>query len=371
MEKYPIDKKKVLYIGGFELPDKNAAAQRVIGIAKSLRDLGYEVCFVNSVKGLQQNESIKKEYFGFDTIEYGRETDLDYLVTGTTAIKSIEAVSPDYIIAYNYPALALERIRFFCSKKGIKCIGDATEWYDSKSGNIVFRMIKSFDTWYRMTVVHKKLDGIIAISRYLFDYYKDSVNTVLIPPTVDITDDKWQASDKKQTDVVTFVYAGSPSAQKEKLDLIVETFGSIPKYYCVKLYIIGVSKAQFIDMYSWKHTISERISFLGRLEHKEALQIVKQSNWTIILRENNSVVKAGFPTKLVESISCGIPVLVNRFSNIDEYLSGKNSIIVNSVDKLSEYIEKACEEQKSVDNSVFDFRLFLEELEKLFVVMEL
>ena len=29
----------VLYIGGFELPDKNAAAQRVVGIAKSLRDL--------------------------------------------------------------------------------------------------------------------------------------------------------------------------------------------------------------------------------------------------------------------------------------------------------------------------------------------
>ena len=35
--------KKVLYVGGFELPDKNAAAHRVIGNAKVFKELGYEV----------------------------------------------------------------------------------------------------------------------------------------------------------------------------------------------------------------------------------------------------------------------------------------------------------------------------------------
>ena len=37
---------KVLYIGGFELPDKNAAAHRVISNAFLLRELGYEVSFI-------------------------------------------------------------------------------------------------------------------------------------------------------------------------------------------------------------------------------------------------------------------------------------------------------------------------------------
>ena len=37
----------VLYIGGFELPDKNAAAHRVLGIAKILKELGYSVEFMN------------------------------------------------------------------------------------------------------------------------------------------------------------------------------------------------------------------------------------------------------------------------------------------------------------------------------------
>ena len=78
MDTQPIDKKRILYIGGFELPDKNAAAQRVIGIAKSLRDSGYKVRFVNALKEYS-GEPHKTEYFGFSTFEYKREGDKDYL----------------------------------------------------------------------------------------------------------------------------------------------------------------------------------------------------------------------------------------------------------------------------------------------------
>lgn len=34
--------KRILYIDGFELPDRNAAGQRVVGIAKGFRPLGNE-----------------------------------------------------------------------------------------------------------------------------------------------------------------------------------------------------------------------------------------------------------------------------------------------------------------------------------------
>ena len=44
--------KKVLYIGGFELPDKNAAAQRVMTNAKLLREMGYEVIFIGISKDI-------------------------------------------------------------------------------------------------------------------------------------------------------------------------------------------------------------------------------------------------------------------------------------------------------------------------------
>ena len=42
--------KKILYIGGFELPDKNAAAQRVVGNSYILKNLGYEIIFLKKKK---------------------------------------------------------------------------------------------------------------------------------------------------------------------------------------------------------------------------------------------------------------------------------------------------------------------------------
>ena len=239
------------------------------------------------------------------------------MFSAKTALIHILDLAPSYVIAYNYPAVALNRIRIYCKKHNIKCIADVTEWYDANSGNCLFRLVKGFDTWYRMEVVHKKLDGIIAISRYLYDYYHDFVKTVMIPPTVDISDEKWRIPVVKDSKYTTFVYAGSPSATKEKLDLIVSAIGEISAERLVKLVVIGVTKKQFISIYSWKGDVPESVSFLGRVDHLEALRIVRSSDWSIIIRENNRVVKAGFPTKIVESISCGIPVVANKFSNIE------------------------------------------------------
>ena len=50
----------VLYIGGFELPDRNAAAQRVFGIANALRKLGYNVVFLNALKSCENKQEEKR-----------------------------------------------------------------------------------------------------------------------------------------------------------------------------------------------------------------------------------------------------------------------------------------------------------------------
>ncbi len=38
----------ILYIGNFDLPDKNAAAHRVLGNGCALRELGYKLVFVGA-----------------------------------------------------------------------------------------------------------------------------------------------------------------------------------------------------------------------------------------------------------------------------------------------------------------------------------
>lgn len=355
----------ILYIGGFELPDRNAAAQRVIGIAKGLREIGNEVIFLNSLKKCELNHVEEKEYFGFKCYEYKRENVKDYLFSAKTALSMIQKIKPDVVIAYNYPAVALEKIRKYCKNNNFKCYADATEWYQAVGENIVYRVIKNLDTAYRMRYVQKKLDGVIAISRFLYDYYKDSVKTILIPPTVDLTDDKWNIAATKKKDVVAFVYAGVPTALKEKLDTIVSAVEKVSGKHKIVLNVVGITGQQFVEMYNWTSDVPSAVKFWGRVEHKQVISIVKSSDWAIILRDNNRVVKAGFPTKLVEAISCGTPVIVNEFSNVCDYIGDENGIVVKNVDNITMEILKACDGLLSIDNRCFDYRNYLKELERI------
>lgn len=360
-------KGSILYIGGFELPDKNAAAQRVIGIAKGLRELGYSVYFLNSLKKRIRSSEQKKDYYGFCCYEYKRETKLDYLILANTCIRKIQQIKPNIVIAYNYPGFALGQICRYCKKEHIRCYADVTEWYHANEGNYIYRIIKNLDTAYRMKRVHKKLDGIIAISRYLYEYYKDCVRTIMIPPTIDIMDEKWNVNVHKQKNTVSFVYAGYPSTQKEKLNLVVDAIEKVSSKYKILLNIVGISEKQFKQIYGVKNKISERVKFWGKVSHEKAIEIVKKSNWSIILRENNKVVQAGFPTKLVESISCATPVIANDFSNIKEYLNKFNGILVPEILDIDKAITKAINESKQPQKDMFDYHLYLEPLKKLFV----
>lgn len=359
-------KDTILYLGGFQLPEKNAAAQRVVGIAKGIQNLGYQVVFLNSLKDYSELGVIEKEYFGFKCFEYKRESDIDYLLSAKTALSMIDKVKPYAIIAYNYPAGSLNRIRAYCKKNKIGCFADVTEWYDTAGEKIIKKIVKGFDTCYRMRYVHKKLDGVITISRYLYDYYKYSVNAVLIPPTVDIINEKWNFKAEIRESKVSFVYAGSPGISKERLDKIVQAMRQVENKRNVQLNIVGITKEQFVKIYNWTNDIPKSVYFGGRVDHLKAIEFVKKADWAIILRENTRMVNAGFPMKVVEAISCGTPVLANRFSNIFDYLTVENSICIENIDDVAAYMIEACEKNCTVDNSIFDYRKYLKKMEMLF-----
>ena len=354
----------ILYIGGFELPDKNAAAQRVIGIAKGLSIIGYETIFLNSLTDYDRREEERKNYYGFNCINYKQEAQFDHLISAKTVVNYIKTIKPAIVFAYNYPACSLRRIYKFCKKNGIKCFADLTEWYKVDEGDLIYRIIKTLDTEFRMRYVVKRMDGVLTVSRFLFDYYKEKCKAVMIPPTVDIEDEKWRIKEKHNNGL-SFVYAGSPSLQKERLDYIVKAIDELETKRDVHLNIVGITESQFRLLYSWEGKLSDKIIFKGRLDHLNALQIIKESDWSIIIRDNNFVVNAGFPTKIVESISCGTPVIVNEFSNILDYLDDSNSIIIENVDMLKKGISMSSDVKTGVERGLFDYHNYVKELKDL------
>jgi len=353
----------ILYVGGFELPDKNAAAQRVLANAKALRKCGCKVIFLNF--SLDKGEKFRwTKYADFECYEGPKRMLLAKLTSNREAIQIIQIRQVSAVIAYNYPAVALARLIQYCRRKGIRCYADATEWY-VHSGNIFIRSIKTLDTEWRMQKLHFKMDGVIAISEYLYQYYKDRVRTVKIPPLADIDDEKWiQVLPAFKTAETVFIYSGSPSQKKERLDLIIQAIECVSQVRKISLRVIGITQEQYECLYNMPYHGSAVI-FVGRIPHRQAIQETARADWSIIIRDNNKLVQAGFPTKVTESISCGTPVVVNAFSNIMDYLNENNSVVCN-IEGLPKTIERACDLKLSVDRNIFDYREYISVFKSLF-----
>jgi len=361
------NKRTILYVGGFILPDKNAAAHRVISIAKILRRLGYQVVFFNETPDAADHVKIKK-YYDFPCYEIKKKQDWVSLAKNMCDISNVfrylnEHADVFAVIAYNYPAVALNRLRKVCRKRKVRCFADVTEWYSVKHKSPVYKLVKGLDVWYRMRYVQKRLDGDIVISNYLESYYRPYLPVINIPPLVDKEDQKWILPHMAHKGI-QLIYAGSPSAEKEKLDSVVETVGMLLEDCDVYLEIIGITREQFLLMYDFDQEQLEQyknISFLGRIPHTEVLQRISNADYSILIRNDNRVTRAGFPTKFVESVSCGIPVIANDNSNIQQFIqNGHNGILLKnqSLQQVLCSILKRNDLQQ-VDSDCFDFRKYI------------
>ncbi|MBK0070406.1 MULTISPECIES: glycosyltransferase [unclassified Enterococcus] len=367
--------KKILYVGGFELPEGNAAAQRVLQISKILRDLNNEVIFYNrkNLSESEDNSLIETEYFGFKCYEEKKITSSRELLNQYTNIKMIKEIivkeKINLIIAYNFPSIATLKLIKYCRKRNIKVVGDITEWYGTKGLPLRRKIIKGFDSNLRMLYTNKKLDGLIVISDFLENYYYKSLK-VKLPPMVDLNDSKWEAVSKLKNgkNKVSFIYAGSPSSEKENLDLIVEVMDKVSLDYNIHLKIIGITKNEYFKMYKRKIYANNlaHVEFKGRIEHSKVIENITKADYSIIIRPINRVTLAGFPTKLAESITARTPVLINQEMEVTEFVENNyNGFYVNQ-SNLEKEIESIILKRKSMifDNTIFNYTNFYHKTEK-------
>lgn len=366
-------KKTIIYIGGFEFPDKNAAALRVLGNAQVLKTLGYSVVFIDIDRNTKQSVlNTKNEIFGF--VRYS----MKYTNKRLVSIKDFKEVWNIYkkyvcaVIAYNFPGIALNKLQQFCNCQNIKIIADCTEWYGAQGNNIVKKAIKGLDSYIRMNLVQPKLDGMIAISRYLEEFYKDKLPTICVPPLVDITEAKWRKEEIQPHCKVRIIYAGSPGRDKDKINLIIEALSRLDAEF--EFMVIGISTEEYLEYYPQDKPIlkkmKEKLCFTGRIPHNQVLHYIKQADFSMFYRNITRVTMAGFPTKFSESVSCGTPVITNSTSNLDEYLhEGINGFwitenIEESLKRIFQQKEQLFLMKKNVDCLLFDYRNYIESIRK-------
>jgi len=347
-----MSKGTIIYIGGFELPDKNAAAHRVMANAKIFSKLGYSTVFIGVDKDLKFDSSInttKQDLEGFECwrTPYPKSSKewFNYL---TSIYRFLEIVNKyddvKAVICYNYQTIAFARIIKYCRAKSIKVISDCTEWYGVSEGNILYKIIKYLDTVVRMKIINRGVDALIVVSNYLRKYYKYKA-MVVIPTLVNMNN--LIEPNYLTSDIVNLFYAGIPfrlgrplknrKLAKDRLDKAIKyLFGIYQKNMNVafRFDIYGMTKEQYIEVFPDDEYMLDKLKnnvfFHGYRNNEEVRNALRFADFTILIRDENRMTQSGFPTKFTESINCGIPVITTNTSDLDAYLvEGKNGFFID------------------------------------------
>ena len=380
---------KIVYLGPFAFPNGGAAARRILGNAKSLRDGGYNVVIGS---GQLPNPEMKFDFEGFEVHSIGERTGenlpsflkyFKYLSIGKKTIAWLDnmSVKPAAIILYSGYSPYFMKLLPWCKKNDVKLIFDAVEWYEAS--NILKAVISPYywNIELAMRYYSIKAKNIIAISSYLKRYYELNKGLVLVvPPTVDTKElpANLLSTNKKK---IVIAYTGTPGHKdlfNNYLEAIIKLADSGKG---VILKVAGLTKENILQYPALKKrniTISlpPYIETLGKVSHSDAVELVKSADFSVLLRKPTRVAQAGFPTKFVESLTVGTPVIANLTSDLGDYLiDGENGLICKdySVESLIAVLEKALKltsleltdmraKARAVSEKHFDYRIYVKVL---------
>jgi glycosyltransferase involved in cell wall biosynthesis len=190
----------------------------------------------------------------------------------------------------------------------------------------------------------------------------------------------------KRKDVTVFMYAGIPVRGRDLLIEMIRGFNLLTENEksTILFIVVGVSGKEMIRMGlpisqyvdSCQYTV-----YLGRRPHNIVDDLYRYIDFSLLLKpEKKRFSKAGFPTKISESLAHGVPVVCNISSDLSKYLKdGVNSFIVpqSSIKSFAGTIHRALQEidnytkmrenARLTSQECLDIKVFSSEMEKLII----
>ena len=384
---------KILYLGLFRFPEGDAAASRVLNNIRIFRDLGHSI-HVLSFGGRYREEDCVEGRYIYDNISYKISNDIDthswserilrYTYPYPNARRIIRSTIKEYdiLIVYNTTLQMNMFLQNICRKHNKKLVLDLTEWPDSNETPGGKWCPIYWMSELNMRYIQKRFKNIIPISRFLNRYYSGS-NNLILPPLIDIKDSKWNnfaARDMPELNNyngVRIIFAGTP-AKKDLLGNLVEALLRVLKSTSkIQLLVVGVSQEQAVDYcpIDEMEKYRQNLIFLGKVPQSLVPYYYHISDFSAIIRSHSRKNTAGFPTKMVESMAAGCPVLMTLTSDLGYYaIDGKNALIINddSVNSIEQGIYRILSLSKEQISSMkqiaritgetkFDYRAYLKE----------
>lgn len=379
--------KRVLIVTRDKYPNEGAGVVRTENFARIFRSLGYEPFVVGL--GNYTDFKVKKENgISYISLRTKEEKFTDKIKNYTEFTKRlIDHVqmehSFDLIMVVNVSHSTLKHLKKYAKKHNIKLLYDCVEWYSPqqfKTG--VFHPTYQIKNNFNSKWVDKGV-SVVSISSYLHEYFlSKGIESIRIPVIMDVKNMSCKKNIKE--DKIIFVYAGAPG-KKDYLSVVVKGFALLTKQQLsnIELRIIGINDNQLIKMCDVSADdikyIGNSMKCYGRVTREEVMKQLTMADFTVLLRsEELRYAKAGFPTKVVESLATGTPVITNLTSDLGMYIiDGANGFIVEncSADALSNVLKNAItlnieervnmqKKSRSTAEEHFDYCNYINKLEK-------
>jgi len=369
-------------------PEEDAGAVRQHAFAENLKELGYRPIIV----GMGKSTGFQfKDYNGIEYISLRYATSniliraigrVFFPLNLARVLKKLSKETVAGILLVSGDYLTFQFVKSYSAKNKVQLYHDSVEWYSPCEYSRGER-----DRAYRLnnTINTKLIDQsfrVFAISRYLQQYFSNKgLFTVRIPVIMDVSHIDYHKEKRDQT--IHFLFAGNIAGKdrvKEFIDGIELLDDNLRNR--IEFTILGCTYEQYKETHGLisDDTIERNVFFRGRVSREEVMNYLCRTDFTILFRPaEERYAMAGFPTKVVESLASGTPVVCNLSSDLELYLKdGYNSVLVeeptpecckNALIKICSYDDQMISSMKKharlTAEKYFDRRKYLDIFKEL------
>lgn len=347
------------YVVPFPYPWGQAGSRRVDGISRSIAATGRDVVVI-ATPGPDSRDGAGPHLVVTDTVTGGsvrtiarealpanplRRQWAHHVSGARDALDLIDQVSatlPSHIVTYGTLATPLVQVLRWGRSHGVPVLADVVERYSPvQFGTGPLSPGYGLST-AGFQLLAPRVDGVIAISRHLQSHFAArGVPTVRVPPTADLSQ---IPVGEPAGDTMRFGYFGSPG-RKDLLDVVVESFVRVRRASGrddLRLIIGGPGTRKVLA--SRAADEFEGVQFLGRVPQQEVSKVLGSLHATVLARPPARYAQAGYPTKVVESLSAGTPVVCNLTSDLNEVIyDGETGWVASgpTVDEMAVALSRA------------------------------
>ena len=351
MSKTEFFKGRIVYVGPMSFPEGGAGARRIIGNALSLMSAGYEV-IVGSGQMPDNKTSQMQNFEGIGVYSIGERIAEDkpvllkhliYSRMGNKTVEWLKTLNPEpiAIILFGGDIPYLYHLMPWCKSRRIPIIFEACEWYDPT--NMPGGRFSPYRINFELTMRYfvPKVRNVLAISSYLDNHYRLlGCQTVCVPPTLDTNHYNYSGK-LRNGDLIELGYSGTPG-NKDLFNNYLEALLQIdPSGKKFLFNVAGITESEILNYPAMKKrkikVLPLLINSIGKVSHAQAISLIGNSDFSLLLRYPKRYAQAGFPTKVVESMAVGTPVICNLTSDLHNYIVDGISGIVcedNKIDSL-------------------------------------